>query len=253
MFFKPNAILNHVSAHAIHYQKAKMQTVSGRGFHSLSFRLSGSIRILSGTTEWFSDRGCVTFIPKGLPYRTEVLEDGEMLVIHFDTTTDYEGLYPAVIHPDESQSLQETFARVAQWSRTGNDYRCLAGCYEILAQLEQWVSVPKKEVLPPRMRQAKRMIDENFNETLTVSALARQAGISEAYFRREFRQCFGLSPVDYIRKVRIEHAKLLLSMGYYSVSDVAVNCGFNSISYFSYEFRRATGATPMEYIKIGDF
>ena len=98
------------------------------------------------------------------------------------------------------------------------------------------------------MRNAKRLIDESFGRAeLTVSRLASEAGVSSVYFRREFKGCFGISPIEYIKKVRIENAKALLSTAMYSVSEVATHCGFDSISYFSYEFKRITGETPSGY------
>ena len=79
---------------------------------------------------------------------------------------------------------------------------------------------------------------------LSVSYLARKAGVSEVYFRREFGKCTGLSPIKYIKKVRLENTRALLSTAVYSVGEVATRCGFDSISYFSEEYKRAYGVSP---------
>ena len=47
--------------------------------------------------------------------------------------------------------------------------------------------------------------------------------------------------------MRLENAKALLRTGYYSVTETATRCGFDSVSYFSYTFRRETGVTPSAY------
>ena len=84
---------------------------------------------------------------------------------------------------------------------------------------------------------------------LSVASLSEEAGVSEVYFRREFKRCFGMTPTAYIKKVRMDNAKALLRTGYYPVSEVAERCGFETVSYFSSEFHRLTGMTPTEYVK----
>ena len=58
-----------------------------------------------------------------------------------------------------------------------------------------------------------------------------------------------MSPMAYIKRTRIENARLLLRTGYFTVGEVAAQCGFESLSYFSYEFHRMTGMTPGECIR----
>lgn len=100
------------------------------------------------------------------------------------------------------------------------------------------------------MREARERIDRGYADSmLGVQQLAAQAGVSEVYFRREFKECFGMSPRAYIRKIRMENAKLLLETGYYPVGEVALRCGFDSISYFSSEFHKVIGRTPSAYAK----
>ena len=93
----------------------------------------------------------------------------------------------------------------------------------------------------------KIFFDHNFQLPISIAELAFEASVSETYFRREFKLYFGLSPVAYIQKIRIENAKSLLLTGYYQVSEVAVRCGFDSISYFSTTFKKLCGITPTEY------
>ena len=107
-----------------------------------------------------------------------------------------------------------------------------------------------RAAIPKRMKEAREYIDYRFGDAnLSVAALSDAAGISEVYFRKEFRAHFGMSPMAYIKKTRIDNARLLLRTGYFSVSEVASQCGFESLSYFSHEFHRLTGMTPSECIR----
>lgn len=92
-------------------------------------------------------------------------------------------------------------------------------------------------------------MDKQFSEPLTIAALAKEAGVSDVHFRKEFKHYYGVSPISYLKQVRIENAKQLLRSGYYTVTDVALECGFESISYFSYEFKRLTGVSPTTYLQ----
>ena len=101
---------------------------------------------------------------------------------------------------------------------------------------------------PPRLIAAKRYMDENFaSSELRIATLAALYKTSEVYFRREFKRCYGESPLEYIKRKRIETACQLLCTELYSITDVALRVGFDSVSYFSSEFKRYVGCSPKEY------
>ncbi len=52
-----------------------------------------------------------------------------------------------------------------------------------------------------------------------------------------------------LAKERIENAKLLLCSAHHPITEVALDCGFESTSYFSHEFKRMTGMTPTQHIQ----
>lgn len=84
-------------------------------------------------------------------------------------------------------------------------------------------------------------------ESVTPAALARAVGLSPAYLGRLFRSQTGLSPDEYIRRLRTERAAELLRTGVVAILDVAAAVGFESTSSFYAAFRRFMGAPPGEY------
>lgn len=90
-------------------------------------------------------------------------------------------------------------------------------------------------------------IQLNYNDTLTNLHLAELLGVSENYFLRIFKQTTGQSPYQYISETRIKYAKQLLRNKSNRISDVAISCGFNSLSAFSRTFKNITGQTPKEF------
>ena len=254
MFLNENATISELWAGKKEYQKTKLKSVTGRNFHSLSLRLSGEVSFVYDGKKFISSSGHITFMPKGTPYATEVREGGDMLLIHFKTVQPLKNAMPFSIDFNDNE-ISVLFNELVSEFKIGkeNDYYSLSLMYAILAHIKKHVQYPQKKLIPKRMRFVKNFIDKNYNEEIYVYLLADVAGISEVHFRNEFKRCFGVSPLEYIKSVRINNAKRLLSTGYHTVSEVATMCGFDSISYFSYEFKRLTGKTPKEYLSEESF
>ena len=92
-------------------------------------------------------------------------------------------------------------------------------------------------------------IDSNFNETITLRDLSRVSGMNEKYLCRFFKDYTSRTPIDYINNLRIEAACHELTAGDMTITEAAIECGFNDISYFSKMFKKYKGITPREYAK----
>lgn len=89
------------------------------------------------------------------------------------------------------------------------------------------------------------MIDSDFN----VTTLQEMVGIGGKQLYRKLKAMTGMTPVEYIRDIRMHKAALMLKEGKFSVSEVMYTVGFSNSSYFSKCFSKAFGATPTEYMK----
>lgn len=251
MFSHPRILVSSLSVFDASFVKSGAVAVPRREFHALSFRLSGQITVETPESRLLSSAGELTFVPQGVSYRTEILENSRIYAVHFTTVDSYPKLAPAVITPPYPVALRNLFAGLHARYRVGleHDLTCLSMFYEILAETARALPTPDDGGgRSPKLRAVKAQIDRRFDDPeLSVAALAAQTGWSEVYFRRAFRAAFGTSPLAYIRRVQLENAKALLRTGYYSVTETATRCGFDSVSYFSYTFRRETGVTPSAY------
>jgi AraC-like DNA-binding protein/mannose-6-phosphate isomerase-like protein (cupin superfamily) len=88
---------------------------------------------------------------------------------------------------------------------------------------------------------------EHLQEDLSVTELANVAGLSPSYFRRCFHREIGSSPRDYVTQLRIEHAKRMLEATNRSITEIAMELGYNTSAYFTAVFHRETGTTPSDY------
>ena len=233
----------------VYYTKRPSFFVKGRPFNSLTFRTSGSITVKSRYGEIVSEPGSFTFIPKGCDYESEILEGGEMYVMHFYTVGD-ENERPECMMHDFPKTVINLYANaLSKYISSGADLTCMSMAYELLAEAKL-VSSAHEAHPHRRMLECKQYIDENVcDSTLRVSELASMCGISEVYFRREFKRFYGMTPLEYVKKRRIDIAKGLLQTGMCNVTETAMQSGFESVSYFSYEFHRLTGMSPGEYVK----
>ncbi|MEA3273741.1 MAG: AraC family transcriptional regulator [Pseudomonadota bacterium] len=83
----------------------------------------------------------------------------------------------------------------------------------------------------------------------TLESLARVAHMSRSTFARHFEQCFGRTPMDYLRDVRLRRAAQLLQIGGLSVDSIAGKVGYASRSHFSHAFSEQFGCSPIDFRK----
>ena len=93
-------------------------------------------------------------------------------------------------------------------------------------------------------------IHKNFADPISVSDIAREAGISERECLRCFQKTIQLPPIQYLLKYRVMRgAELLLANPAASISEIGTLCGFDSQSHFAKMFKRFYNCTPREYRK----
>ena len=93
---------------------------------------------------------------------------------------------------------------------------------------------------------AAEVAKRRMHEPLRVADLAEAACMSEPTFYRAWRNEFGITPVAYLTRLRIDRAKQLLADPERSVTDVAASVGFGSVSHFIRVYREHVGTTPKQ-------
>ncbi|WP_294432822.1 AraC family transcriptional regulator [uncultured Victivallis sp.] len=88
---------------------------------------------------------------------------------------------------------------------------------------------------------------EHLAEPLDVAKLAEAVGCSRSHFSRRFRKEEGISPHEFIIRLKMRLAVRLLQTTTASVKEIAAQCGFDDVSYFCKVFRKVHSLTPGEY------
>lgn len=92
-------------------------------------------------------------------------------------------------------------------------------------------------------------INHNFKEDITLSKIAREFWLNPSYLSRQFKVNVGVNITEFITGRRLDYAKVQLVVSDTSISEIALNSGFNNISYFNTVFKQRMGISPRQYRK----
>jgi YesN/AraC family two-component response regulator len=104
------------------------------------------------------------------------------------------------------------------------------------------------EVPPPEaVVRARRYLEAHLNEPYAAGRLAREIGLSERHLYRQFREAIGLTPRQYLTRVRMVRAAELLRTTPRGIEQIASDVGFRNVTVFNRVFKRAYGVSPSEF------
>ena len=117
---------------------------------------------------------------------------------------------------------------------------------EILCSLAS-LSAPKG--IPERIANCLEYLAEHIEENPTISHLARMCKVSEVYFRKQFKESIGMTPVEYRNLLRMKRAQTYLEYGDISIQEISDTLGYATVSHFIKEFKAHNGSSPLRYRK----
>ncbi len=107
-----------------------------------------------------------------------------------------------------------------------------------------------REEMYRRLYRARDFLYSCYAESLTVADAARVAAISPFHFQRMFKSAFGISPMQFVQRRRLEVARQLLSTTEEDVTSICLAVGFESLGSFSSLFKRRFGVSPSQVRRI---
>lgn len=108
------------------------------------------------------------------------------------------------------------------------------------------VSLGRMETLDPDLARAIRLMERTLDRPLSIAALALRAGQSRRKLETRFAKALGISPGTYYLRLRLQAAHRLVSDTELSVRDIALRCGFDSLSSFSRAFKNQYGESALK-------
>ena len=99
-----------------------------------------------------------------------------------------------------------------------------------------------------RVGKALKQIHGNYREPIDVDKLSGLVNMSPSAFHRSFKEVTSSSPIQYLKKIRLDKARSLLTDRGIRVNEAATEVGYESVTQFSREFKRYFGNSPVQYI-----
>lgn len=115
-------------------------------------------------------------------------------------------------------------------------------------------NLPTIESVPSRLKKfhlstiekAKNYLLANFDKNISLQQLADHCCVSLFHFSRIFRELMKTTPHQYLTEIRLNHAELLLKNTRFPVTQVAIQCGYNSVEHFATAYKHRFNTKPSE-------
>lgn len=118
---------------------------------------------------------------------------------------------------------------------------------EILGSLVTYTF--QKEVSAP-IAKVLRYMAEHIEENPTITELAAFSNVSEVYFRKQFKSCIGMTPIEYRNSLRLDRARSYLEYGDISIQEISDTLGYSTVSHFIKVFKNRYLHSPLKYRKL---
>lgn len=220
--------------------------------YELSFYIQGTGgSVLIGNNEYEIHPGDIRFVRPGASVNSA--PDYKCMTVYFDfgqegilyTNQVLDGL-PEYLSTDGA--LQRLFEELLHWCQSGQVHAKLqqnALLMQILAEIFALAHSHKKYSQPVRI--SMEYMQAHFAEDVTLDTLGQMTGYSCLHLLRLFERDTGQTPHKWLTAIRLNQAKHLLTDSRLKIDQIAIACGFNSVSHFKTLFREQTGTTPGQY------
>lgn len=109
------------------------------------------------------------------------------------------------------------------------------------------ISTKREESSNDAIEAAKKYIENNYTDNITLEDVSREVNISSYYLSRIFKEGTGENFIDYLTGLRMDKAKELLATTQLSMKEICSKVGYSDPNYFSKTFKKNVGVTPTEY------
>lgn len=218
-----------------------------RNFDALSFRYEADTVIeYKDKRLQFADN-FIGFFPSDIDY-TRITNRDKMIVIHFKAFNYHTNEIECFL-PTDHKKYRSLFAEILDcWNNKNTAYKHQAASFLNLIFSELYKDNKKVYKSNSKINSSIKYIEDNcLKRDFSLQKAAKKSYISDTYFRKLFKQEFGISPKQYVINQRIKYAASMIIAGYYTLQEICELCGYNDYKHFSVEFKKVIGISPSKY------
>ncbi len=151
------------------------------------------------------------------------------------------------VFENTDNEIKKLFSRIATLCENENsqpwEFKVLL--YKTLNALS--FNISEKQSLGSVIDKGVEFLNSHYFENPSVKHLAKLCFVSEVYFRRIFKEKFGISPIEYKNLLRMKKAKQYLDYGEISINEISDSLGYATVSHFIKQFKTFYGLSPLSY------
>ena len=234
------------------YPDGTNRSIRSRAHNGFVFCKKGSAIYSYEGRDYLCDETHVILVSKKTDYDFVTNGQCEMFTIDFELSEgQFEGLY--LLSIGESSSFYRGFQDMQNRIFSLSSYKLpnLSSLYDLTSRINDFGFNKKKYEI---IEESERYMEDNrYSGGLSIDDIAEKSNISEVYFRRLFKEKYGISPVQYINNRRIKLAKDLLVKDEMTINEISQVCGFSDLYSFSRAFKKKVGTAPSQYKKSMQF
>jgi AraC-like DNA-binding protein len=219
--------------------KAGYFKVKPRPFAALSLRLRGMGAFYINGEKLISNAGDLLYIPADVAYEVEYSVN-EIIVVHLSECNYHK---PFIARAQNQKAAEMQFYKLLDaWTHNCSVYLAKSYIYSILDMFSDHPNPASEQDLFCRCVQ---YMQENFSSSeLNIETVCEKLFVSRSTLQRIFCSRLGMSPHQYLTKLRVERSLILLASGQSTIKEVAYACGFSDEKYFSVIFKKIHGYSP---------
>ena len=243
-----------------------MQSDHYHNFYEIFYLFSGHSHFLLKDRVYQLEKGDLVFIAPGELHHSVYQGDCEIYMIYFNpehqllsgtpAPHSFMGSIPALYQEGFHNLLGRMLSEYAHIDEYSDGFLSVY-LQEILLMLMRHSVMTEED---PELLNAKdadilrttKYIYKNFKQPLTLEQVSSVASLSPTYFSKKFKQVTGMGFKEYLNFVRLKHAQAALLTTSSSITDIALEYGFNDSNYFKDLFKKVYGKSPREFRKNPD-
>ena len=246
-----------------HYNKGSFTRRKNVHSYLILYTYSGEGKLEFEGKTYSLKEGDGIFISCLSPHYYEAVKDWDVAVFHFDGPYaeymygEYKSSGNMVFHEGTDERFHRNLENILNIYSSPSIQRDLRASHAIEGLLLYLIvksanyNISNGDI-PEAIQKVIVYMENHYTEEIPLDTMANMINTSKYHFSKEFKRYTGFSPHDYLIRMRIDQAKILLKTTSMPASKIAHSVGIHDINNFNYLFKKKVGKTPTQYRKVPD-